>query len=185
MRIILRPGPQGAIGEFDGRPLSHLGGKLRVDGEPIEQHVIASALVDAVDEAASRVFGSVWVKKLGLVAGLGLRRCQRDRIARFGLPAATLQMLGRAAAHENARALGDMMLAIARLHGSGTSSRDTIGEAVQAVHLATELVATARLNRSQRARTVPPETISARSKTCRAGADAPGGVSQTLAQGAG
>jgi hypothetical protein len=34
-----------------------------------------------------------------------------------------------------------MMLAIARLHGSGTSSRDTIGEAVQAVHLATELVA--------------------------------------------
>ena len=49
------------------------------------------------------------------------------------------------------------MLAIARLHGSGTSSRDTIGEAVQAVHLATELVATARLNRSQEPEDCPSE----------------------------
>src|SRR3954468_10975175 len=145
MRIILHPGPQGAIGELDGRPLSHLGGKLSVDGEPLKQHVIANALVDAVDEAASRVFGSTWVKKLGLVAGLSLRRCARDRIARFGLPVATLEMLGRAAAHENARALGDMMLAIARLHGGGPSNCDVVEEAVQATHLAAALVATARL----------------------------------------
>jgi len=86
VKIILRPGPGGAIGELDGRPLISVGGKLRLAGEPVDRQAISDALVDAVHEAASRVFGSVWVKKLGLVAGLGLRRCQRDRIASLDCP---------------------------------------------------------------------------------------------------
>jgi hypothetical protein len=161
MKIILRPGPRGVIGELDGRPLAYVGGRLKVAGEPVERQAIAGALVDAVDEAATRVFGSVWVKKLGLVAGLGLRRCQRDRIAQFGLPAPTLEMLGRAAAHKHARALGDIMLAIARLQESQPSDYDVIGEAQHALHLATELATTARLSRRGRKAMVAGQAASA------------------------
>lgn len=116
MRIMLRPGPGDVIGDADGQPLSYRDRTPLIGGQPVCPADIATALVDAVDEAATRVFGPVWVKKLGLVAGLGLRRCQRDRIEQFGLPPRVLRVLGAAAACDNARALGDMMLAVARLH---------------------------------------------------------------------
>src|SRR4051794_11114977 len=62
----------------------------------------------------------------------------------------------------------------------GISNRDVVGEAVQAVHLATELVATAWRNRSQGARTTPPKAISARSRTSRVGADGSGNHRQAI-----
>src|SRR4051794_36961887 len=147
MRIVLCPGPHGTLGNLDGRPLAYHGGKYLLAGEPIEHRVIANALVDAVDEAARRVFGNVWVKKLGQVAGLNLRRCQRDRIAQFGLPPTILEMLGRAAAHRDARALGDMMLAVARLRESHLSGHTLIEDAEHALSLAIELVADVRPSR--------------------------------------
>lgn len=153
MRIVLRPGPGAVIGEVDGQPLSYRGRTPLVDGRPVAHAEIASALVDAVDEAATRVFGPVWVKKLGLVAGLGLRRCQRDRIEQFGLPSAVLRALAIAAAHPDARALGDMMVAVARLYESCTKERDTVPQlarklGVQAVRHVTSMRAADVMPRS-------------------------------------
>jgi hypothetical protein len=72
-------------------------------------------------------------------------------------------MLGRAAAHRDARALGDMMLAVARLRESHLSGHTLIEDAEHALSLAIELVADVRpSHRVRRAKRVEQCALDAR-----------------------
>jgi hypothetical protein len=120
MKIELKPMPASsagiAVGMLDGQPLVYDGRTPLIAGQPFEHREIASALVTAVDEAATAVFGAEWVKDLALVTGLNVRTCQRDRILRYGFPATGLRMLGQAAAFDEPRAFGHLMLAVAHMY---------------------------------------------------------------------
>jgi hypothetical protein len=120
MKIELKPMPASsagiAVGMLDGQPLVYDGRTPLIAGQPFEHREIASALVTAVDEAATAVFGAEWVKDLALVTGLNVRTCQRDRILRYGFPATGLRMLGQAAAFDEPRALGHLLLAVANMY---------------------------------------------------------------------
>ncbi|WP_445500645.1 hypothetical protein [Microvirga sp. G4-2] len=120
MKIELKPMPDSdvglAVGTLDGKPLVYDGRTPLVAGQPVEHREIASALVDAVDRAASAVFGPEWVKDLSLVTGLNVRTVQRDRIVKYGLPSVALKTLAEASAYEEPRALGYLMLAVARMY---------------------------------------------------------------------
>jgi hypothetical protein len=120
MRIELKPMPDTdagiAVGTLDGQPLVYDGRTPIVGGQPVEHREIASALVDAVDEAATSIFGPEWVKDLSHVTALNVRTCQRDRIFKYGFPATGLKTLAQAAAFEEPRALGYLMLAVATMY---------------------------------------------------------------------
>ena len=155
MKIVLRRGPGCVIGDVDGRPLLNRDERLFIGEQPVRPSNLGEALVDAVDEAATRVFGPVWVKKLGVVAGLGLRRCQRDRIKRFGLPPLVLEILGAAAAHDNPRALGDFMIGVARDYNADSNNAPACGPQQEAEELgasARNYVATVRTGLRGRSR---------------------------------
>lgn len=123
MRIELRPdiqSPHGVpVGTLDGDPLVYRGRIPYVAGRPYRQADIAPALAEAVDVAATSVFGSEWSTDLGKVTGLSRRTCGRDRIGQFGIPSWVLVLLGRMASHDCPRAIGYALLAVAELHDRG------------------------------------------------------------------
>ncbi|MCJ2040849.1 hypothetical protein MKK55_18120 [Methylobacterium sp. J-059] len=120
MHLVLQPMPQPAdggicVGLLDDAPCTFHGRVATVGGGEIEAKAIAAEILVAVENAARALFGPEWVQSLALVSGLNVRTCQRDRIGRYGLPAPVLRALGEGAAFPWARALGDVMLATARL----------------------------------------------------------------------
>ncbi len=123
MRIELHPGiqfPDGvSVGTLDGAPLVYRGRIPYVAGRPYRQAEIAPALAEAVDVAATAVFGSEWSTDLSKVTGLSRRTCGRDRIVRFGIPSWVLVLLGRMASHGCPRGLGYALLSVAEIHGGG------------------------------------------------------------------
>jgi hypothetical protein len=94
----------------------YIGRKPGTREREFEHGEIAEALVEAVDKAATSVFGGEWSKPLALITGLNQRTCNRDRIRQWGLPPWVLLLLAKASAHPYARPLGDIMQGTARLH---------------------------------------------------------------------
>jgi hypothetical protein len=131
MKIILqRISAPGGVGTLDGRPLVYDGRTPTVDGHVRPQSQIGDALLTAVDEACTVAWGVEWSKPLSVVTGLNQRTCSRDRVARWGLPAWVLRMLGEVASAPNPRAMGDFLLGVARLHGeAGWTPEQTLAEA--------------------------------------------------------
>ena len=147
MQIELIPGvvaPLGiAVGLADGQPLSYEGRTPHIAGRPVTHAEIANPLADAVDVAASRVFGGEWPGDLSKVTTLNRRTTTHDRVIKFGLPPWVLVMLGRAAAERHSRAVGYHMLAIASLRDSEDreGARDFIPEiTTKTVEVAIDLV---------------------------------------------
>lgn len=118
VRLIPMPEmPDGTyVGTLDGAPLVYVGRTAHVDRRPLQHGEIAEALFDAIDYAAAKVLGGEWSKPLSLITGLNARTCNRDRIRQWGLPPWVLVLLGRAAAHQHARALGHILQGVALVH---------------------------------------------------------------------
>ncbi len=115
------PTPSGGVpvGVIDGQPFWYLGRTPHAGDVPLAHADIAQQLLDAVDEALSPLFGGDWPHPFHIVAGIGARAVQRDRIIRNGLPAAVLHFIGHASAMGSEvappRAFGDVLLAAARM----------------------------------------------------------------------
>lgn len=118
-RLVLKPMPQSVeglcIGTFDGIPLHVNGMEATVDGRTFPVGLFGEDLLDAVDAAATPLFGGDWGTRLSLVTGLNRRTCSRSRIARNGLPADVLHFLAQASAGPCPAAIGDLMLAAAKI----------------------------------------------------------------------
>ncbi|SDM88431.1 hypothetical protein SAMN05216360_104141 [Methylobacterium phyllostachyos] len=130
-RLILRPmpqPPQGAcIGTFDGEPLTLVGRDYLVGDRVIAQADIGEDLVEAVDDAATRVLGHEWVTGLARLMQINRRSTSKDRIAKSGLPEYTLLFLGEAAAHAHPRALGHALLCAVELQEAYTTATHKSG----------------------------------------------------------
>lgn len=113
MRVVLRPVPEhpAAVGLVDGQPLTVEGRDAYAGGRPLTQEEIGDALAQAVEEAASALWGSDYLGSLSRVSGLNRRSVVGDRIARNGLPDWLLSILAYASGHPTPRALGYLMLA--------------------------------------------------------------------------
>lgn len=150
MRIALKNMPQPSshdggtcVGSLDDEPLIYRARVPSAGGREYEHAEIADALRDAVDECAERLWGSEWSGPLSVATGLNRRSCSKDRVWRYGLPAWVLRFLGEAAAQAFPRAVGDLMVGMARVHDDdrnlvGTTmpqrrrlSRDELLDAVQ------------------------------------------------------
>jgi hypothetical protein len=164
MKIDLKPMPESreglVVGTLDGAPLVFQGRKPVAADRVYEHSEIQQALLDAVDEAAGALFGSEWPRPLSIVTGLNARSCAKDRVWKYGLPAWVLVLLGKAAAHDSPRALGDILLGVARIrdaHLAGTtipetSSRDRdaiAGHAWRVLNEALDTVAWVRERRAE------------------------------------
>lgn len=118
MKIVLKPldlpaQPEGAIvGTLDGQPLLRIGRDWRTPTRDYTTEEIGEALVEAVDEAATRVLGPEWVTNLARLSQLNRRSTSKDRIAKSGLPEYVLAWLGRAADSDFPRAIGHHLMAL-------------------------------------------------------------------------
>lgn len=116
MRIHLRPMEQPSegvcIGTLDGRPLFMQDRHLHCDGQWYQHAEVADAYVEAVDRAASAVFGSDWVTPLARLMQINRRSTAKDRIAKFGLPEYILLFLANASSYPVPRALGYALLCV-------------------------------------------------------------------------
>ncbi len=98
-----------------GAVLSYVGRQPYIDGVPVDPAEIGQAMIEAVEGAAGRLFGDLWVGPLQIVTGLGQRTVQRDRIRRYALPTPALRFLGQAMYLDHPRAVGYLMLSVATL----------------------------------------------------------------------
>ncbi|MCJ2046342.1 hypothetical protein MKK58_17645 [Methylobacterium sp. J-078] len=118
MKIVLCPMDQPSdgegfcIGTLDGHPLIVHDRKLYASGREYEHGAVANAYVEAVDRAASEVFGSDWVTPLARLMQINKRSTAKDRIAKFGLPNYVLQFLAKASTYPVPRALGYALLCV-------------------------------------------------------------------------
>lgn len=122
----LKGGPYSSRDRWRGLlVLSYDGRRPLVDGVPIDtDEAFRGEMLDAIEEAAKRVFGAEWIGHVAVVTGLTPRSCQRDRIGKSGLPAPVLQLLARANAHPMPRALGFALLAVAHSWRDATADDD-------------------------------------------------------------
>lgn len=131
LRLELRPMPQPpkgtCIGTLDGEPVTVVDRDYLVGDRTLTQAEIGEDLVDAVDDAATRVLGHEWVTSLARLMQLNRRSTSKDRIAKFGLPAYVLTFLGDAAAHPHPRALGHALLCVEAIQEANTASRYSTG----------------------------------------------------------
>lgn len=127
MRIELRPVPESpdAVGTLDGEVLTFVGRDAFVGGQPFPQGEIGEALAEAVEEAATALWGSDYLGSLSRVLGFNRRTVVGDRVARNGLPGWALQILGYGAGHPAPRALGHLLLAAAELLDQGPLNAGT------------------------------------------------------------
>lgn len=100
-----------AVGTCGGRPLVYVGRTATVDGREIDHETIALPLLEAVNEAATRVFGHEWVTSLCRVFEINKRSTARDRIFKSGLPTFVLRSLAEMASDPTPRALGHAIMA--------------------------------------------------------------------------
>ncbi len=118
-RLVLCPMPQPTrgvcIGTYEGQPLIYYGRNYVAGDRGLTQAEIGEELVEAVDDAASRVLGHEWVTSLARLMQLNRRTTSKDRIAKFGLPEYALLFLGEAAAHDHPRALGHALLCVVEI----------------------------------------------------------------------
>lgn len=130
-RIVLRPMPQPpkgvCIGTYEGEPITLVGRDFYVGEQVIPQSEIGEDLVEAVDDAATRVLGHEWVTSLARLMQINRRSTSKDRIAKSGLPEYTLLFLGEAAAHAHPRALGHALLCVVELQEAHTTASHTSG----------------------------------------------------------
>lgn len=145
-RIVLRPMPQPpkgvCIGTYEGEPITLVGRDFYVGEQVIPQSEIGEDLVEAVDEAATRVLGHEWVTSLARLMQINRRTTSKDRIAKSGLPEYVLLFLGEAAAHAHPRALGHALLCVVELQDAHTTATHTSGRPA-AVDVAERNLATA------------------------------------------
>lgn len=131
MKIVLQPMPQPpkgvCIGTLDGEPLTVLGRVYLAGGRELSHDEVGSALVDAVDEAATKVLGHEWVTSLARLMQLNKRSTSRDRVAKFGLPDYVLAHLAQMAAHPQPRALGHALLCVEAIQGEHTTASHASG----------------------------------------------------------
>lgn len=133
MNVVLAPVPEhpDAVGLVDGAPLTFEGRVPHVGGRPVDLADIGEPLADAVEAAASALWGSDFTNSLARVSDLNRRTVTRDRYARNGLPTWLLRLLGRAAAAPAPRAMGYLLLAAVELVDRGPYSQ---GGAVTRTH---------------------------------------------------
>jgi hypothetical protein len=151
-RIELRPMPQPpkglCIGTLDGEPLVLVGREYHVGDRVLSQEDVAGPLVDAVDDAATRVLGHEWISSLARVMLINRRTTSRDRIARHGLPDYVYAFLAQAAAHPHPRALGHALLCVAELQDAHTTEAHASGRPATVDFVERNLAATATLRRA-------------------------------------
>lgn len=125
MPILLRPVPDvpDAVGVVDGAPLTYQGRTPHVGGRPVAHEEIAEDLAAAVDAAATALWGGDYVNALARTTSLNRRTVTPDRIAKNGLPAWVLRLLGSAAAAGTPRAMGYLVLAAVELVDRGPYSQ--------------------------------------------------------------
>jgi len=117
MRVALHPVPDhpDAVGLLGGAPLVVVGRELRVGGRVVSLEDAGEALAAAVEAAATSLWGGDYLGSLARVLDMNRRSVVSDRIARNGLPAWALAILGYGAGHPRPRALGYLLLAAAEL----------------------------------------------------------------------
>lgn len=152
MRIVLQPIPDApdAVGTLDGQPLVVVGRELRVGGRVVPLDEAGEALAAAVEAAATGLFGGDYLGSLSRTLGLNRRSVVGDRIARNGLPAWALHILGYGAGHPAPRALGYLLMAAAEVldaeAATGAKARAELGAvARQGLEDALALVERARI----------------------------------------
>lgn len=130
-RLILCPMPQPTkgvcIGTYEGQPLVVLGKHYVAGDRTLTQAEIGEELVEAVDDAASRVLGHEWVTSLARLTQLNRRTTSKDRIAKWGLPEYALKLLAEAAAHSHPRALGHALLAVVEIQDTCVTAETPTG----------------------------------------------------------
>ena len=121
MLVALHPVPNhpDAVGLLDGQPLVVAGRDLRVGERVVPLEEAGEALATAVEAAGSALFGGDYLNPLARTLGLNRRSVVGDRVARNGLPAWALHILGYAAGHPRPRALGYLLLAAAEVLDDG------------------------------------------------------------------
>ncbi|KQT80919.1 hypothetical protein ASG51_21215 [Methylobacterium sp. Leaf465] len=148
MRVVLCPVPEhpDAVGTVDREILTYAGRDAYAGGRPIAQEEIGEALAQAVEQAATALWGSDYLGSLSRVSGLNRRSVVGDRITRNGVPDWLLRILAYAAGHPSPRALGYLMLAAAEvLDADAEQARAELGAlARQGLEDALALVARAR-----------------------------------------
>ena len=152
MRVALHPVPDhpDAVGTLDGQPLLVVGRELQVGGRPVPLDEAGEALAAAVEAAATALWGGDYLGSLARVLDLNRRSVVGDRIARNGLPAWALAILGYGAGHPRPRGLGYLLLAAAELLDDAGATpaaargADCSGLARQGLDDALALVARAR-----------------------------------------
>lgn len=130
-RIVLKPMPQPAegvcIGTYEGAPLTMVERSYVADGVLLAHEAIGEDLVEAVDDAATRVLGHEWVTSLARLMQINRRSTSKDRIAKFGLPEYVLLFLAQASAHSHPRALGHALLCVEEIQEGVVESRHATG----------------------------------------------------------
>ncbi len=130
-RLVLTPMPQApkgtTIGTYDGDPITLIGREYHAGGRVLTQAEVAQDLVEAVDDAATRVLGHEWINGLARLMQLNRRSTSRDRIAKHGLPDYVLAFLGQAAAHAHPRALGHALMCVVELQEAHTTASHASG----------------------------------------------------------
>jgi hypothetical protein len=129
--MILLPMPQPpkgtCISTFFGKPITLIGRDYHYDGKVLTQAEIAQDLIEAVDDAATRVLGHEWINSLARLMQLNRRSTGRDRIGKFGLPEYVLAFLGQAVAHPHPRALGHALMAVVEIQEAHTTATHASG----------------------------------------------------------
>lgn len=100
------------VGLIDGYPLLRAGREWRSTLRDYTTEELGEALVEAVDEAATKVLGPEWVTSLARISQLNRRSTSKDRIAKSGLPEYVLVWLGKAADSDFPRAIGHHLMAL-------------------------------------------------------------------------
>ncbi|OAS23958.1 hypothetical protein [Methylobacterium platani] len=152
MRVAFHPVPEhpDAVGTLDGAPLVVVGRELRVGGQTVPLEEAGEALATAVEGAATALWGGDYLGSLARVLDMNRRSVVSDRIARNGLPAWALAILGHGTGHPRPRALGYLLLAAAELIDDAGETpaafrgADCAGLARQDLENALALVARAR-----------------------------------------
>ncbi len=151
-RLILCPMPQPTqgvcIGTYEGQPLIVLGRHYVAGDRTLTQAEIGEELVEAVDDAASRVLGYEWVTSLARLMQLNRRTTSKDRVAKFGLPEDALTFRAAAAAHPHPRALGHALLCVVEIQEAHMTRDRVTGQPVAVDVIERDLAASKTLRKA-------------------------------------
>ncbi|KST61199.1 hypothetical protein AO398_00470 [Methylobacterium sp. GXS13] len=110
---------------LDDRRHPHL---VDADGpHELDRENAGPAIYRALDETCERLWGHSWNSAVGEIFGLNRRTTQRDRVSRYLLPPAVLQVVAYVASADDSQELAGALLALARYARKTGSKAEALG----------------------------------------------------------